>query len=500
MFSFTFLAFTFAAANSDFNSLYKLYNIKEVKTHYVIVVDTSLSMKMVFPLVRKSLLNFASSLSSKDTLTFINFANQPQKLYARQFKKEALRKVLPKTPNPKGTHTDIGAAFKEAITNFKPKQELNVLIFITDGLNDPPPESHFQQPEVWQKLKEELQTLNLKHLSVFGLGLNQQTDVAQLEKVFPQPQVMTTNPNQLNQYFRKLKTSIKQEKLKAKIEKELKTGRIKFKVTQVKTVNRNRADLTLTANSSYDKLLAKLSLQQLKVKVNKEKLTKVKLKPTKVEIKPGQSKSFLLEINFASAKQPLVPLKNKVYRGHLKFKLKKTVAYHRLLTKLGFKLPQTSSANISFKLPRQVGYSYLTILAVFSFLLLAALLGWRLLIKPLSKTLYRQLKAPLLDGRLVFYGCPPNQKLPHPILLKQYGSKVTLGLDGDIKLSGSDIKPNHAELAAVWEQNQKAIYLKAVTGEVKVATKKEQTPLPVKEVKLEKGIYIGLGEYKMQWL
>jgi hypothetical protein len=53
---------------------------------------------------------------------------------------------------------------------------------------------------------------------------------------------------------------------------------------------------------------------------------------------------------------------------------------------------------------------------------------------------------------------------------------------------------------AVWEQKQKAVYLKALAGEVKVAVKKGQTPLPVKEAKLQKGAYIGLGEYKMQWL
>jgi len=244
------LIFAFAAVNSNFTPLYKLYNIKEVKTHYVIVVDTSLSMKPIFSTVRESLLKFSSFLSPQDSLTFITFANQPHKIYARQFNKKALNKVLPPGPDPKGTHTDIGAAFKEAIASFKPKQEINVLIFITDGLNDPPPQSHFQQPEVWQKLKEEVQKLNLKHLSVFGLGLNQQTDVAQLQKVFPQPQLMTSSPKQLNQYFQRLKTAIKQEKLKAKVEKELKTGQVKFKVKQVKTVNRSQAQLTLAAKSS----------------------------------------------------------------------------------------------------------------------------------------------------------------------------------------------------------------------------------------------------------
>jgi hypothetical protein len=414
IFSLNPLIFAFAAANSNFTPLYKLYNIKEVKTHYVIVVDTSLSMKPIFSTVRESLLKFSSFLSPQDSLTFITFANQPHKIYARQFNKKALNKVLPPGPDPKGTHTDIGAAFKEAIASFKPKQEINVLIFITDGLNDPPPQSHFQQPEVWQKLKEEVQKLNLKHLSVFGLGLNQQTDVAQLQKVFPQPQLMTGSPKQLNQYFQRLKTAIKQEKLKAKVEKELKTGQVKFKVKQVKTVNRSQAQLTLAAKSSYQKLTTKLSLQQLKLEVNKAKPTKVTVIPVNAEIKPGEAKSFLVKINFAPAKQPLAPLKNKVYLGHFRFKVKETVAYQRLLTKLGFKLPQTDTVNLSFKLTRQVGYSYLAILAAFSFLLIAALAGWRLFLKPLSVSLYRQLKAPLLDGRLVFLRLPLKPKAAAP--------------------------------------------------------------------------------------
>lgn len=89
------------------------------------------------------------------------------------------------------------------------------------------------------------------------------------------------------------------------------------------------------------------------------------------------------------------PLKKKIYKGELKFKLKKTVAYQGLLTKLGFKLPQTKTAHLRFKLTQQVGYSYLAILAAFSFLFLVGLASWRLLLKPLSTTLYRQVKTPV---------------------------------------------------------------------------------------------------------
>lgn len=100
VFSFNPLSFTFATT-ANFKPLYKLYNIKEVKTHYVIVVDTSLSMKPVFPTVRENLLKFSSSLNSQDTLTFITFANQPQKIYVVSLKRKRLKRAYRKLQTQK---------------------------------------------------------------------------------------------------------------------------------------------------------------------------------------------------------------------------------------------------------------------------------------------------------------------------------------------------------------------------------------------------------------
>lgn len=486
------------AKASKFTALYNLYSIKQSKAHYVIVLDRSLSMKPIFPAVRENLLIFLQTLNTKDRLTLITFANKTEKIYAGQAA-ERLEKILPAAPDPQGTHTDMGAAFKAAIASLKHPEEINVLLFITDGLDDPPVSSQFKLSENWQKLQTEAQKLPLKHLIVYGLGLNQQTDVAQLKKVFPQPQIMTVDARHLKSYFQRLKEKLKQEKLKAKVADELKTGKVKLSVARVQTANAH-VQLSILARSMYRRLPVNLDWQRVQVKLGKLKVKAVKVKPAKLTIAPQKRATFLLKLKLASAKPPLAPAKLKVYQGQLKLTYKKELAYQKLITALGLGKPKVHYERLNFQFRRFEGFSYLFFAGAFSLLVFTTIAGWYLLLKPTAATFYQRLKAPTLEGRLVFYAAPAGEKLPPPVLLKQYGSKVILGTAGDIKIKGPEIKPHHAQLQAVWEERKAVVYAQTVAGEIQVAAKKGQVPLPVKKAKLEKGAFISLGGYKIQWL
>ncbi|KKL56549.1 hypothetical protein LCGC14_2244310, partial [marine sediment metagenome] len=141
------------------SDLYNLFDVEKVGANLVIAVDTSLSMKKSFSQVTEALSSFSRTLQPSDRLTVITFDNKARVVYRGSAKApDKIKKALPRRPNPKGNRTDMGAAVTLVLDELKKKSKgrLPVVVFMTDGVEDPPKGSPFVKSGnvAWQQLKE----------------------------------------------------------------------------------------------------------------------------------------------------------------------------------------------------------------------------------------------------------------------------------------------------------------------------------------------------------
>jgi hypothetical protein len=133
----------------------------------ILSVDTSASMELYFNDLIKYIVSgiLKDSLHPSDTFHLIRFAESPVFELAQPMKNDgAMNTVLNKLLFLKqtlffGKYTDIIAAIENMINYAKtlPPDSKKVLILITDGINDPPPESPYygmNQKDVIERLKK----------------------------------------------------------------------------------------------------------------------------------------------------------------------------------------------------------------------------------------------------------------------------------------------------------------------------------------------------------
>lgn len=152
-----------AHSQETIKDLYKVFKIEEIRSDFLIVLDTSGSMteENRFENAKKAIRGFVQALAPGDHITIIAFDTLPHLLVSREVSKdiESILKEIPAAPNP-GGYTAIGSALEMTLQELaRPgAHQSQFIFFLTDGTENPPKTDKFKKG-VWDKNWE---TLKLK--------------------------------------------------------------------------------------------------------------------------------------------------------------------------------------------------------------------------------------------------------------------------------------------------------------------------------------------------
>jgi len=507
-----------AAAGGE-NRLYRLFNVRQVGAHVVIAVDTSLSMKGSFSVVRQALDAFSRTLRPQDLLTVIVFDNNSKRVYRGPAGAGSpIKAALPEKPNPDGHRTDMGEGVATVLKELdNTGDSLPVVVFLTDGREDPPKESRFaaRHDQSWSELKNTAQSSPAaKRAFVHAIGLNNKTDINRLRQVWPGIQPLTINPSELTVYFAKLKERIRRERLRRELAKELGAGRIvvrvddanwgavrsgtKFKraVTITSTFKRLPVDLTV-AGASWRGFR---SVTQGRSLVGH--LPELAAARRRLRIGPGQTRRYIVDVRVPALKGRWGLKTEEKYRALMRLAVtgrpldSQAISDLKVEPRIGF-----DGRDQTVWFYRSVGQSAYLLSALALALLGATAVFWRRGILPIGRTLYRRVAAPPLFGRLAFSGAPAGEQLPRPLSLEQFGRRTTIGASGKVRLKGKDIKEEHAEIFTEWAQGEPRVMIRQREGVVRVARAPGAAPvLAAEPTALKPGSVIQIGDYRIQWI
>ena len=504
--------------------LYKLFDVEDVGANIVVAADTSLSMKGNFGAVRQALDGFSRDLGPNDRLTIITFDNEARKVYDGPADETGkIRAAYPKAPDPKGQKTNIGAAVDQVLTELTGGEgKLPVVVFLTDGMEDAPPESEFaiRPGEAWANLKDRAATQEAsKEAYVLAIGLSQDTDIDRLEKIWPQTRPISIETSELGTHFRQLKENIRRERLKHKVGQELDSGRVSvtFDETDWGALRPGTThERQLVVESKYKTLPVEVDLSGLSWKGFQPMAAGAAVAPgggstnvapelivenQKFVLGPGERRTIPVKV-VAPRGDDAVDLKEEEeWRGRLKVAVTAETPLAPKIAQLGIEPGIKTSGE-----EREILFSRTTGIALYVFILvgLAALttfvLFGRYAVNPAGQLLYRGLVAPPLFGRLAFSAAPKGEKLPRPVNLDGVGRRATLGANGTVALAGEGVEPVHAELFTVWDEGEAKVFIRPRDGTVRVARSVVSTPVIVaEETELHPGSLIQIGEYRLQW-
>lgn len=502
--------------------LYRIFDVGEVSSHFIIAVDTSLSMKDSYQQVRDALQALASSIKKGDRVTIISFNNEPKTVFEGKMTAdgENVLERLPKAPDKDGKRTDIGKALESVITTTgKSDNGLELVFFLTDGRDDPPESSEYRSDAAanWEKLKKRAAQLRSKNIIVHGIGLNANTDIDLLKKVFPKSTPITLSPGELKNYFVTLEEEIRSEKLLVKLDKELSAGKL-----IVKPVKKGSAwgavesggdlEREYEVVSRYRHLSAAVSINGAKIRVLKtegeSENTGDRFKLTVIgggtfDLAPGASRKIKIKIKAPkmSRSYRLGSGKEK-YAGAADLGLTATLLPRKGLEALERESEASKQGgNIKISFYRPVGIPYATAAAA----LLAAVVFAGLIVRtvfiPAGRKVRRYVAAPPLSGRLAFSGAPGGKPLPGPVSLSSFGKKAVIGSSGEILLPDEGVSGRHAELFSGWVAGRPAVFIRRLDGDVTVSTSAlEPKRTVIDGIELKPGSVIEIGGYRIQWL
>ena len=502
------------------SDLYNLFDVEKVGANLVIAVDTSLSMKKSFSQVTEALSSFSRTLQPSDRLTVITFDNKARVVYRGSAKApDKIKKALPRRPNPKGNRTDMGAAVTLVLDELKKKSKgrLPVVVFMTDGVEDPPKGSPFVKSGnvAWQQLKERAgREEDAKEARIHGVAFNKNTDIGKLKQVWPQTQPLTVNPSELSVYFGELKEKIRRERLRLEVNKELDQGKISIEakdpdwggVRSGETLNQR-----FIVTSSYRKLPVEITVSKalwskFESTTEQRSLTKgvpeLKVMSERTTLAPGQERKFGLEVRVPKMKGKFGLRSEEKYRGDIKFDVAGSTPYAGAIAELDSDPRiKVDGADQSVWFNRPVGQSLYVLAALALTALAMVAIFWRRGLVPVGQIVYRRIWAPQLFGRFAFSGAPRGEQLPRPMNLEQFGRRTIIGSAGQVKLSGQNIKESHAEVFTKWDEGAAKVMIQQREGAVRVARSTGASPMLITgPTQLDPGSVIQIGDYKIQWI
>jgi len=182
------LAVLFGAPAASAQTLQDRFRLKPSVAHYVVLLDTSGSMKPYFTTVTGALRQFLASVRAPDTIAVLRFDTTWIRLCAGPAGQVDLSTCVPDRVEF-GKYTDIGAALQQGIAELqRSAAEILVLLFLADGRHDPPPFSRYPGlvGPAWTDLERQGNELaRRREVRGFAIGLQRYADVALLRRALP---------------------------------------------------------------------------------------------------------------------------------------------------------------------------------------------------------------------------------------------------------------------------------------------------------------------------
>ena len=446
----TIFLFAFSqSSKGELVELQKIFGVSKVHATYVVVIDTSSTMRPYWQEVKNALSIFTTALPTDDHLSLIVFDNQATTILSENITqgKSSLLNVLP--PEPKGQKTDIGRAIKKSIDEFeKSKNKIGFLLFLTDGKDEPPDDSEFtKQPNVeWKNLRERgSKIIREKSIEIYAIGLKEGADIGKLSDVFGSEKVslLTKSSSQLRSYFQSAKDELLKQKLLGQVKQELDEGYISIVPSESK-YEMDKLAGSYTISSSYRLLKVETRIEG----INVDKLDIPKEGRLNKESFIFSIKNAALLLEQQSTSKPIdwvaqlkevergfdFGLHRRTYNGELKVAISAVVQPANEIEEIGLKPKgniKVQTIPISFS-PRifipiwAVGIVVITIPIVV------------LIIIKINRRKRR------LFGWLTFSESPPGQQLPLPVKLSDYLDEAIVGRVGQITLYGQKVSEKHA--------------------------------------------------------
>lgn len=198
---------TGARSPADLDDLYGELGIAEVATHYVVLVDTSASMQDGgrYDDVRDSLRTFFDGLRAVDQVTLITFDVLPEVVHAGPA--DQAGDAIDDMPEvADGDSTDIGAALEVALDSLERPggAPLGAVVLITDGVDNPPPDSDYAREEAWALLAARGKEL-ADHVSGYAIPLtSDESGASVLHDVLPTVVLRMTTSDDLGAFLGRL--------------------------------------------------------------------------------------------------------------------------------------------------------------------------------------------------------------------------------------------------------------------------------------------------------
>lgn len=229
------------AEPTDIPGLEAAFGIADIRSDYVVVIDTSGSMEQgddpLYPKVRDAYSGLVDAIPDGDRLTLVTFdatpAVRPNITVGPETREEARQ-----LPPADGQYTDIGAALNSAVEALDQPDAASIqtVIFITDGVPQPPPGSPFDPvgSDAWVVAREHASALEARRtIDVRALGLTdagkQGADLA--AQVFATPEIVYVPSDQLRDYLTTEVRNTQRRLLETEVQNEIDNSSIDVKVT-----------------------------------------------------------------------------------------------------------------------------------------------------------------------------------------------------------------------------------------------------------------------------
>jgi len=226
-----------AAPNGEpttFEELQGIYEPNNPPSDFVVVIDTSSSMldpasDPRYPRVQAAFAKLVDALPAGTNLTTLTFDSIVQKEFGGPLRAED-RGRAKQLPAADGNATDIGAALGAAVDALdRPDAPpVQTVIFITDGIPNPPPSSSFAavDNQAWTGARSRATDLGSKRrirVYPFGLGSEGKKGAEYVQRVFANVEPVLNVPSeQLAAELTKAAEQARRESLRAAAEEEIK--------------------------------------------------------------------------------------------------------------------------------------------------------------------------------------------------------------------------------------------------------------------------------------
>ena len=230
--------------------------VRRQPSDYVIVVDTSLSMREEdrYPTVIESLGSTLSALQPDDHVALITFDDGARVAYRGDLGADP-QAVLGSLPaSPSGTQTDIGAGLDLGVEELEREDanEVGALVLVTDGELDTRASSDFAEPTSpgWEALQLRANELAGREIATYALSLDEATDAGLMADVFPEVKLVPVGE------FAELLSDLDNELLgfqaRQRLESDLANGKLTAQFGNASPLGRGAHETSLQITSLYE--------------------------------------------------------------------------------------------------------------------------------------------------------------------------------------------------------------------------------------------------------